>query len=113
MPSDLPRELTPLVELMCGHLAAELDAAECPPALRASVIVFARECMRVAVAQHEHPTPVVNVDRAGASPQVLPHEATLRGGDYHARSTLPTEPPVSYEDPPQTGRTSRGFPRAG
>lgn len=48
----------------------------------------------------ERETPVVHVDQPFENPEEL-------------RPTLPTEPPVSYEDLPVTGRTSRGFPRVG
>ena len=70
----------------------------------------------------EHPTPVVHVDHSGDASKMVGAADHLRAATHmiepssnpgSLRPTLPTEPPVSYDDPPQTGRTSRGFPRAG
>lgn len=67
-------------------------------------------------ASHEHPTPVVHVDGAGAPGQVLPNGPALHGEPCHARPTLPTLPPgVEEREVPtakQRSLTARGFPRS-
>lgn len=107
---EFPAKVEELLGYVLRHVASELGVDECPAPLEESLRIYTRAVQAACRDQHEHTTPLVHVD-ADHSGDV--NEMVTRSPSVIARSTLPTEPPVSYEDPPQTGRTSRGFPRAG
>jgi len=103
MPDDRER---PFAALLIGAIVEWVEGLGVPEWVRAAVVHSLdagtlRRLVHQALSEArergrregEHPTPVVEPEPSG-------------------RPTLPTEPPVSYDDPPRTGRTSRGFPRA-
>lgn len=108
---ELPEDIEELLGYVLRHLASELRVDECPAPLAESLRTYTRAVMRADRDLHEHPTPLVNVENR-TTPRV---QISNAGTETHeAQPTLPTEPPpgVSFDDPPATGRTSRGFPRA-
>ncbi len=108
---ELPESIEELLGFVLRHLASELRVDECPAPLAESLRTYTRAVMAAERAAHEHPTPVVEVcDRDVAVEDAGGEQPGNNRPSEYARPTLPTEPPVSYDDPPNTGRTSRGFP---
>jgi hypothetical protein len=102
-------------ELLCNHLASLLGVDDIDAPLRRSLTLYTQSVIaREHARPSQHPTPIVDVcDRVvTASPTTGGQSGDNRPSEY-ARPTLPTDPPgVDYSDPPVTGRTSKGFPRA-
>lgn len=95
---ELPDHVEELLGFLRRHLASELGEPDCPAPLAESLRVYTRAVIAATRDAHEHLIPVVEVD----SDQPRPSE--------YARPTLPTEPPVSYDDKPPRRRslTARG-----
>ncbi len=92
------------LEMFANHLASELGVDEISAPLRRTLDLYTLAVVQRIRDAHEHPTPVVHVDTGAGNYPGLPDGSP---------QTLPTVPPGSYDDePPVTGRTSRGFQRA-